>query len=363
MERDVSFKPQATYFMSEKREITSAAALRHQALTFIGGNCRGSLHAWDASTNKLGSTWDLGPGKILDVGSLSTSPNLLLAASQSKGIVGVDVRCPDPLWQLETKASQGVPFRLGLAQNSSSFIVAGTNRGYLTVWDLRFGLPVNSWMHPTGAPVECVAIAPPSFVGISDRSPLVLCAAGEDEISGWDPTSGVCKTVISQRADVSETCPPFSLCQSLIDPAKPAMDPLGMARQLGAAELRSLSSKRTEVKSILLESSGGIISGGKDRMIRYWKNPSESYVIAFPHPNDAFSPRCTGASYTMKRIKGVNVLVEHKKLVSEQVKSSSSSAAELVCHQQQITSLAQVCGQSESLLVSASADGVINVWR
>lgn len=363
MERDVSFKPRATYCMGEQRELTSVTALRHQASTFIGGSCRGSLHAWDASTSKLCSTWDLGPGKILDVESLSANSNLLLAASQSKGIVGVDVRCPDPLWQLETKASQGIPFRLGLDQNSSSFIIAGTNRGYLTLWDLRFGLPVNSWMHPSGAPVECVAIASPSLVGNSIRSPLVFCAAGEDEISGWDPTSGTCKLVISQRAEVSETCPPFSLCHSLIDPTKPAMDPLGMARQLGAAELRSLSSKRTGIKSFLLEPSGGVISGGNDRMIRYWKNPSESYAIAFAHPNDASLPRCKSTSYAMKRIKGVNVLVEHKKMASEQETSLNSAGTELVCHQQPITSLAQVCGQNELLLVSASADGVINVWR
>lgn len=362
MERDVSFKSRATYCMAEKLEFTSVTALRHQASTFIGGNCSGSLHAWDASTNKLGSTWDLGPGRILDVQSLSAGPNLLLAASQSKGIVGVDVRCPDPLWQLETKSSLGIPFRLGLDQSSSSFIVAGTNRGYLTLWDLRFGLPVNSWMHPSGAPVECVAIASPSLVGNS-RSPLVFCAAGEDEISAWDPTSGTCNLVMSQRADVSETCPPFSLCHSLIDPTKPAMDPLGMARQLGAAELRSLSSKRTGIKSFLLEPSGGVISGGKDRVIRYWKNSSESYAIAFAHPNDASSPRCKSTSYAMKRIKGVNVLVERKKMAPEQETSLGHASTELVCHQQPITSLAQVCGQNDLLLVSASADGVINVWR
>jgi WD40 repeat protein len=120
---------------------------------------------------------------------------------------------------------------------------------------------------------------------------------------------------------------PRALKSSVMNTAKPAEDPVGLARQMGALDLRSLSIKRTTIRAMTLvagEDDAGclsVLSGGTDQTISLW------------------NPR-------MRR--GSNV---------------SSVFTSPAAHDS-VTALRHVRGAgAKFLLASASADGMMNVWK
>jgi hypothetical protein len=83
-----------------------------------------------------------------------------------------------------------------------SWLLTGSSRGQLDVWDLRFRLCVQSWHHPLRQPVEALALAlaPRTALGLariatSPTAPLVYIAAGGDELGLWDLEHGRCHQV------------------------------------------------------------------------------------------------------------------------------------------------------------------------
>ena len=84
-----------------------------------------------------------------------------------------------------------------------NWLLTGSTRGGLGLWDARFLVPVRSWTHPSGAPIDCLepALAPASQLGLSAISmpascPLVWVAAGGGhEVGLWDLEEGHCHQV------------------------------------------------------------------------------------------------------------------------------------------------------------------------
>jgi phosphoinositide-3-kinase regulatory subunit 4 len=81
-----------------------------------------------------------------------------------------------------------------------NWLVTGSTRGQLVLWDVRFRLPVNTWQHPGGSPVSALALAsaPPGRLGLRPgvaAGPLLYVAAGESEVGLWDVAEGRCLQV------------------------------------------------------------------------------------------------------------------------------------------------------------------------
>ncbi len=45
---------------------------------------------------------------------------------------------------------QGVVDKLALGPGGAAWLLTGSGRGDLTLWDMRFRLPVHAWRHPAG---------------------------------------------------------------------------------------------------------------------------------------------------------------------------------------------------------------------
>lgn len=78
-----------------------------------------------------------------------------------------------------------------------NWLVSGSSRGVLTLWDLRFLIPVNTWQFPVATPVEKMCLFIPHAVGptSSPLRPLVYVAAGCNELSLWNAENGSCYQV------------------------------------------------------------------------------------------------------------------------------------------------------------------------
>lgn len=43
---------------------------------------------------------------------------------------------------------EGVLVRVAPEPGGDNWLLTGSSRGHLTLWDMRFQLPINSWQHP-----------------------------------------------------------------------------------------------------------------------------------------------------------------------------------------------------------------------
>ena len=97
--------------------------------------------------------------------------------------------------------TQGLLQRLACDGPDSPWLLTGTSRGHLTLWDMRFQIPLTQWDHPSGQPVEALApaVAPVGHLGLrgggKGSSPLVYIAAGAHEVGLWDIEEGKCHQV------------------------------------------------------------------------------------------------------------------------------------------------------------------------
>jgi len=357
LERDITFRARATFRNrgdhcdgrgSEYVCCTAAPAAFSSASpssSFLAARSDGVLDAWSVEREAApAASWRLADGAaILDV-RLGSCGKVCIASNAAHSISGIDPRLPDGIaWNVRVEPSLGVPTRIGTeaaagswASESSAmmptpYFVSGTSRSCLTVWDTRFMLPVATWKNPAAAPIEAVELVDGSRLGgnlPASVGPVAVVACGSEEISGWDLATGACVLAMGRAGSADH----LGACKSsVMDMSRPAEDPVGLARQMGALELRSLSIKRTTIRGIAVvagEDDPGrvsVLSGGSNRSISLW------------------NPR-----------------MPHGKNVSALISSDAD-----VSHRDTVTALRLVRGTSSGppLLATSSADGVLNVWR
>jgi serine/threonine protein kinase len=87
-----------------------------------------------------------GEGSILKVAHFNTLTESLLLYSTQKAVHGWDLRSKKECLDLRLEPSMGVLTAMDIGP-SPYVCVTGTSRGFITVWDLRFQLPVQVWRH------------------------------------------------------------------------------------------------------------------------------------------------------------------------------------------------------------------------
>ena len=54
---------------------------------------------------------------------------------------------------------QGMIQKVATDGQGSPWLLTATSRGYLTLWDMRFQIPLTQWQHPSKAPIDALAHA------------------------------------------------------------------------------------------------------------------------------------------------------------------------------------------------------------
>lgn len=89
-----------------------------------------------------------GEGALLHVLPWANHPALLLYATQRGGVHCCDLRCAKDAWHIPPAPSLGLVSQLVADPSGQHWLVQGTSRGWVGLWDVRFLLCVNSWQHP-----------------------------------------------------------------------------------------------------------------------------------------------------------------------------------------------------------------------
>jgi len=240
---------------------------------------------------------------------LNTSP-LLFYCTAFGSIVGWDIRKPGTAIRFSQELKQGLTTAMCVA-GEESWLAAGTSNGLVGVWDLRFRLQVANLVHPARARVR-------RLVGGLKAGQVLVSVQGNNEVGLWNVESGSRQQVVW-----ASSSPPLSISQ----PSQHSVCCMAVA-------------------------GPGLLTGGTDCKLRLWQlnQPQDSCIL--------------GADYThtvrSRLVEGTEVLVEGGKGRNSRDEGGRIQAD--IQHTDWVTDMV-ICQTTQNLLVSASNDGVIKVWK
>lgn len=380
LEKDISFRSRLTYPLHGSRALC-AAVLRSSAQIVVGAS-DGTIHTFsvDYISRGLGNVVEkysnfadikkreIGEGSILNLLNYSAdgSPSqMVMYSTQNCGIHLWDTRADSTTWTLKGVPEEGYVSSL-VTGPCGNWFVSGSSRGVLTLWDMRFLVPVNSWKYSTGCPIEkmCLYIPPSNTAVPATGRPLVYVAAGVNEVSLWNAENGSCHQILrmaSNEGNAEMSDLPWALARHSNKSSSKQDMRRNMNPKYQVDELNDFSSRLLGIRSLLPLPGGDLLTGGTDLRIRRWDHlsPDRSYCVCGPSLKGARHEEF----YETKSNFGVQVVQETNRRPQTPKELRTAAATDSAgCHRDSITSLASV-KLNQRLLISSSRDGAIKVWK
>ncbi|MFS7916753.1 putative protein kinase CMGC-Pl-Tthe family transcription factor WD40-like family [Helianthus anomalus] len=384
LEKDISFKSKLTYCLDGSRALCTT--MIHGSAQVVVGASDGTIHTFsvDYVSHGLGTVVEKYSG-ITDVkknnikeGAILTVLNytsaggddgkMFLYSTQNCGIHLCDTRENTNSWNTKVVPEEGYVCAL-VASPCGNWFVSGSSRGVLTLWDLRFGIPVNSWQYSVACPIAdmCLFVPPNQSSSLSSTvRPLVYVAAGCNEVSLWNAENGSCHQVLRVANSDNET-ETSDLPWALARPSNKTHSKVDSRRNVNfkyrVDELNDPPPRSPGIRSLLPLPGGDLLTGGTDLKIRRWDHasPERTYCVCGPSikgvGNDEF--------YETKSSFGVQIVQESKRRETRPTGKAVLAAAATDtggCHRDSILSLASV-KLNQRLLLSSSRDGTVKVWK
>jgi phosphoinositide-3-kinase regulatory subunit 4 len=274
----------------------------------LSGDSSGSVHVWrvdmvqstsaqsgNRTARAIGSSEvrQINPseGEILAVTHFTgISSSVVIFATQKGAIHSWDLRCAQEPFMLSHSPALGHLTSMALG-NDRQWLVAGTNKGYLALWDVRFQNAAKLWRHNSGEKIHRTAtsfVPPPQnwttrTTNVEAR-PFVFMGTGANECAMFDLISGSC----------GECFRTISTDSKLQNEELPALIDVPIAARVGSATLvasgpqfqsptvASYPSINCMVGSVGGNNQSFLLTGGSDRRIRFWDfgAPSRCYTVA-----------------------------------------------------------------------------------
>ena len=330
--------------------------------------------SYNNSSRVFGSTMlrkiDSREGEILSISHFN-SPNasLVTFATQSGLIHSWDLRCAQEPFKLKLNPEFGYLTSMAVG-NDQNWIVAGSNRGFLALWDIRFQKLVKMWQHSCESSIN--------RLGTSSARPYVVMGCGTNEASIFDISQGTCRQAMRVVDDNFSYLHQAALpvhCTSmpiLKDISIPSM----LKRRQGVIDA-IISSRKAPPQPNIQSFTGRVgtsteylITGGSDGHIRFWdfSSPSKCFTIsglATTEPRPIYE-RVSGnvssngniflcRSMPEPKFKEMNGAQVTKRMQNGPLRPDNR-------HQDAILDLKKIDYPMKGLL-SCSRDGLIKFWR
>ncbi|KAF9174249.1 Serine/threonine-protein kinase, partial [Mortierella sp. AD010] len=209
------------------------------------------------------------------------SQSLLVYATNRGNIRALELGSMSPAWNLKNNISHGVITAM-VIDNLKAWLLVGTNRGVLTLWDLRFMIAIRSWVHPSKSRISRLVIHPEHHH--PSRGGKVVIASGKNDVSVWDIEHVECCEVFGVRNTDEKKALSFDSFK--------ATEPLSgseLLRNSFTSSDSNVSADQSVHAVIFPGECEYMITGGADRKMRYWDmgRVEISYVIS---GNDSQDP-------------------------------------------------------------------------
>ncbi|KAG0024457.1 Serine/threonine-protein kinase [Entomortierella chlamydospora] len=284
------------------------------------------------------------------------SQSLLVYATNRGNIRALELGSMSPAWNLKNNISHGVITAM-VIDNLKAWLLVGTNRGVLTLWDLRFMIAIRSWVHPSKSRISRLVIHPEHHP--PSRGGKVIIASGKNDVSVWDIEHVECCEVFGVRNADEKKALSFDSFK--------ATEPLSgseLLRNSFTSSDSNVSADQSVHAAIFPGECEYMITGGADRKMRYWDmgRVEISYVIS---GNDSQDPP---PKYATRRFEGLPV--HYEVASSAGVKPRNSGRANVITVQQQqllrnhLDAIMDIAFTEfpYMMLISGDRDGVIKVF-
>ncbi|KAJ9538867.1 hypothetical protein OSB04_031600 [Centaurea solstitialis] len=385
LEKDITFRSRLTYSLEGSRAL--CATMLHGSAHVVAGASDGTIHTFsvDYVSRGLGNVVEkysgiadvkktnIGEGAIITLLNYSKDGDdskTILYSTQNCGIHLSDMRENSDSWNTKVGPEEGYVSAL-VTSPCGNWFVSGSSRGMLTLWDLRFGIPVNSWQYSGACPIEkmCLFVPPLSTSLSTTVRPLVYAAAGCNEVSLWNAENGSCHQVL-RVANSDSDAEISDLPRALTRPSSKT-NPKGVEARRSANykyrvdELNEPPPRSPGIRSLLPLPGGDLLTGGSDLKIRRWDHcsPEKSYCICGPFVKGVGNDEL----YETKSSFGVQIVQEtRRRPLPNRLTAKAVLAAAATdsggCHRDSILSLGSV-KLNQRLLISSSRDGTVKVWK
>ncbi|ORX99188.1 ARM repeat-containing protein [Basidiobolus meristosporus CBS 931.73] len=216
---------------------------------------------------------------VVAIEHFNTEQESLLVYATTKGnIYGFDLRKTQVVWVLRNPTNFGVITSF-VIDHHRAWILVGTNRGILTLWDLRFHISLKSWIHPSKTSINRLVI----YMGPSSRGRHVLVAAGNNEVSLWDIEKVECKEVFMVRAvdDRRSSKIGSDVLKAQDIPSKESF----LKNVLNPGQYGFSAFQENSIRSMISPANTNYILTAGVGKIRYWdiEHPEGSYIVSGLH--------------------------------------------------------------------------------
>nr|CCA18528.1 phosphoinositide 3kinase regulatory subunit putativ [Albugo laibachii Nc14] len=225
------------------------------------------------------------------------SESLIVYATRDGAIYAWDLRMRRLAWTLFVWPELGYITAITHPMDVM-WLVVGTSRGFLCVWDLRFLILIRIWRHSSQRMIHRLK----PCLGLSNTArleecavPLVFVAAADGDVGVFDLSMGACRAVfrnLHAQATDAEACQ----CPLLVHIPIPHRNRQFLGSLLGISGIIAafediatpIMSEEHSVRAILcpgnhLRNVGdAMITGGEDRQIRYWdlRNGKHAFTVS-----------------------------------------------------------------------------------
>ena len=268
--------------------------------------------------------------------------DVVVAGTHSGYICGIDCRMQQEAFCVKAPREHGpmTSIIVGDEHGRESWVVSATMTGHITLWDLRFRMPIHTWK--LNEPVNKLSLNGPD--------PVVLVATSE--VQRWSLET--LKQVAAYRPSTAET----------MSGSAPLSGGEADGKYKGVAQgVPGSGDRRKNCIRALCGSRDAtwFLTGGTDRMIRCWDSDSlhRSHAISGPE-HGRMSFRYTSSSEG-------DVSVVSEEAYGQPAHTGRSFLTVPRQHRDCVTALALIrpvpgfC--NVPLLVSASRDGCVKLWQ
>ena len=301
----------------------------------------------------------------------SVSESLLVYATERGFVHGWDIRGRREAWKLSVGNQVGLITALGVAP-SGHWLCAGTSKGVIVLFDLRFHLVVKVFRHSS-----CTRIHRIFLHGGFSSKPLVYIAAGSNECCLWNVDTGACKQIF-RVLPPSISSLDAHMCPSLEPVPVRAVDsrlsrgavPLAERKQEPRHSIRAVVIPESSPVDTSGRAPGALISAGSDRQIRYWDTLqiNNSYSIAA-------SDSGMSKFETYMQSRELPMSAERMYVCQETPTRSLHTSIELApqsenrgpvppspMHRDCVLDMQTIQPSSTPYLLSAGRDGIVKIW-